>query len=103
MINLNFTGKCPFCNEKIIGKWSSTVNANYSCLKCKTRFKYNIHLSKYTDLERAYIQHGFITNILNFKDNQLIIDIWKPTKLTLPDFNSLEEIIQIISALLLFS
>lgn len=99
MINLQFNSLCPFCNNHL----TITNNENYyshRCEHCVTLLLY----CKETNLNKLYFYNNQNKNTyyLIFDINQFIIRKPETQIFPIPNFSSLQDLIDIANTLILF-
>lgn len=110
MINLQFNSLCPLCNKPIA---LNSIDKHHECWTCKAFLYYSTIDNKLTSITfDANIQLTpllFNSYSIDFIQNTLTIKFYQKFKIQnlitipLPDFSSLQDLIQISNTLILFN
>lgn len=105
MINTIFNSYCPFCNQQLIKYPSYQIYycSNINCIHFNWNYS-NIFFYLNNKLNTISYNNETISFTINFDSNIIYVTIKSANNLYFPiyDFNSLQDLLDIINTLLLF-
>lgn len=112
MINLNFNNKCPFCNQKLTSRLSynyyrcyrcePNVDLEYKSKKLQSVTVYRKIANKYNTCQVDINKKLFVYNTCQVDINKKLLIYNYGSACMMPDFESLQDMIDIIDTLIIF-